>query len=395
MKPAFQRRRPSGMRPRSRIALLVSLISLAALLLYLLPASGQQQRAQDSSAAAGKDSQEEEYRFPTTVNLVSAPVTVTTRDGHYVANLAQDQFRVYDNDVEQKITGFDVSFLPISMVVCIETSGRIEGLLPNIRKTGILYTDLVLGEQGEAAIISFDSRVQVLQDFTKDSDKLIKAIKAIKPGSDATRMSDAVFEGIRLLRHRPDNHRKVIVVVSENRNNGSEVHLGETLRNAELSNIMVYTIRLSTAKARVFRPAQDPPRSPFPPGVSALPMPPGVVSTPNTQAQANVQVIDAVPLIVEAIRGVKNLIFNDPMQLLTDGTGGKQLAPLTNSGMEDSVTNIGEELRSQYLVTYRPNNLEKGGFHTIRVEVAMDGVKVRTRPGYWLGPVPREAQAQN
>jgi hypothetical protein len=56
---------------------------------------------------------------------------------------------------------------------------------------------------------------------------------------------------------------------------------------------------------------------------------------------------------------------------------------------------IGEELRSQYLVTYRPNNLEKGGFHTIRVEVAMNGVKVRTRPGYWLGPIPREAQAQN
>ena len=397
MKPASQRRRPSGMRPRSRIALLVSLISLLALMLHLIPAAGQEQRAQDSSASpsSASDPKDDPYQFIGRVDLVSAPVTVTTRDGHYVANLAQDQFRVYDNDVEQKITGFDVSFLPISMVVCIETSGRIEGLLPNIRKTGILYTDLVLGEQGEAAVIAFDSRVQLLQDFTKDSDKLIKAIKAIKPGSDATRMSDAVFEGIRLLRHRPDNHRKVIVVVSENRNNGSEVRLGETLRNAELSNIMVYTIRLSTAKARIFRPAQDPPRSPFPPGVAVTPMPPGVVSTPNTQAQANVQVVDAVPYIVEAIRGIKNLVFNDPMQLLTDGTGGKQLAPLTNNGMEESVGNIGEELRSQYLVTYRPNNLEKGGFHTIRVEVAMDGIRVRTRPGYWLGPVPREAQAQN
>jgi len=403
MKPVPGRNRPFGMRPPRQLALLVSLAGIATLAVYMKPARGQDggnkspsvNPAPSSPKSVSPQGSDDQYSIHTEVNVVTAPVTVTTRDNRYVANLAQDQFRIYDNDVEQKITGFDVSFLPISMVVCFETSGRVEGLLPKIRNTGILYTDLVLGEQGEAAIIGFDSRVQLLQDFTKDSDKIIAAVKKIKPGSDATRMSDAVFEGVRMLSHRPDNHRKVIVIVSENRNNGSEVHLGETLRNAELANILVYSIRLSTAKARIFHPAQDPPRSPFPPGVSPLPMPPGVVSTPNTQAQSNNQVFDAVPFIVEAIRGVKNLVFNDPMQLLTDGTGGKQLAPLTEGGLEESVGAIGEELRSQYLVTYRPNNLEKGGFHTIRVEVAMNGVKVRTRPGYWLGPIPREAQAQN
>ncbi|MBI3696036.1 MAG: VWA domain-containing protein [Acidobacteria bacterium] len=375
--PSF--RRPTIVRVCGRILPLLSLVLLAA-------AFGQdsQPPKPKTSISAG-----DQYQFGAGIELVTAPVTVTGPDKRYVAGLEKDQFRVYDNDREQKIIGFDVSFLPISLVLCIETSGRIEGMMPQIKKTGILYTDLVLGERGEMAVITFDSKVNVVQEFTGDSARLIEVIKKIKPGSDATRTSDAVWEAIRMLRPRPDSHRKVIVVVSETRDNGSEVHLGETLRTAQLANIMIYGIRLSTTKGKLTQPAQAK-RDPFPPGVSARPMPPGVVSTPNTQAQSRVEVVNALPYIIEAIRGVKNLIFNDPLQLLTEGSGGKQLSPLTEGGMQDSVIQIGEELRSQYLLSYRPNNLDKGGFHEIKVEVTVDGLKVRTRPGYWLGPVTKE-----
>ncbi len=333
-----------------------------------------------------KDPKDDRYRFGATVELVTIPVTVLGPNGQYVAGLEKEDFRVFDNDKEQRITGFDVSFLPISLVLCIESSGRVENLLPGIKKTGIVYSNLLLGEQGEAAVISFDSKVEVIQEFTKDPDKLIAAIKKIKVGSDATRTSDAVFEAIRMLRSRPDNHRKVVVTVSENRDNGSEVHLGETMRTAQLSNISIYSIRLSTTKTKLTQPAQVR-RDTLPP--SARPTAPGVVATPNTQAQSHVEVVNALPYIIEAVRGVKNLILNDPLQALTESTGGKQLAPLTESGMEDSVARIGEELRSQYLISYRPSNLAEGGFHRIRVEVALDGVKARYRPGYWLGPIPK------
>lgn len=345
--------------------------------------------AQGPSADLTDSKKDDRYRFGTTINLVTAPVTVTGPDNRYVAGLEKDQFRVFDNDKEQRIVGFDVSFLPISLVLCIESSGRVEGLLPQVKKAGRVYTDLLLGEEGEAAVIAFNSRVDVMQEFTKDSDRLIDAIKRIKVGSDATRTSDAVFEGIRMLRTRPGNRRKVILVIGETRDNGSEIHLGETLRTLELADIMVYAVRLSTAKVKATQPAQVK-RDPFPPGVSARPTAPGVVSTPNTQAQSHVEVVNAVPYIIEAIRGVKNLIFNDPLQMLTQGTGGKQMATFTEGGMQDAVIRIGEELRSQYLLSYRPNNLDVGGYHQIRVEVAVDGLKTRTRPGYWLGPIPKE-----
>src|SRR5258708_24290526 len=86
-------------------------------------------RGQNPPAEQAKD---ELYPFRTQVNVVTAPVTVTGPDGRLVSNLEKQHFRVFDNDAEQVITGFDVSYLPISMVLCVETSGRIEGLLPQI-----------------------------------------------------------------------------------------------------------------------------------------------------------------------------------------------------------------------------------------------------------------------
>jgi VWFA-related protein len=373
MKRALQFRRPNNVRVR----VLTLLAALPALLLAQGP------------SADPVDPKDDRYRFGATVNVVTIPVTVTGPDKRLVAGLEKDQFRVFDNDKEQRILGFDVSFLPLSLVICVESSGRVEGLLPQVKKAGRVYTDLLLGEEGEAAVISYNSKVDVVQEFTRDSDRLVDAIKKIKVGSDATRTSDAVFEAIRMLRSRPDNRRKVILVIGETRDNGSEVHLGETLRTAELANITVYGVRLSTAKAKITQPAQTR-RDPFPPGVSARPTAPGVVSTPTTQAQSHVEVVNALPFIIEAVRGVKNFIFNDPLQLLTEGTGGKQMASFTEGGLEDAVINIGQELRSQYLVSYRPNNLDVGGYHQIRVEVTMDGLKTRTRPGYWLGPIPKE-----
>jgi VWFA-related protein len=339
------------------------------------------------SAQDSKDTKDQ-YRFGATVNLVTAPVTVLGPDERYVAGLEKHHFRVFDNDQEQQILGFDVSFLPVSLVLCVESSARVEGLLPQIKKTAILYSELVLGEQGEAAVIQFDHRVEMLQEFTPDADRLKAALGRIRIGSDATRLADGVWRAIRLLRSRPENHRKVIVAVSESRDNGSETDLGEALRDAQLNNILFYAVQLSTVKARLFR-TPEPRRDPFPPGVQARPTAPGTVSTPTTQAQSRVQATpNVIPMIIEAVRGVKNFLFNDPLQLLTEGTGGKRLTPLTEAGLQESIGQIGEELRSQYLLSYRPNNLQQGGFHEIRVEVAMNGLRVRTRPGYWLGPVP-------
>ena len=112
--------------------------------------------------------------FVEEIDEVIVPLTVRGPKGDYIHDMAVHDFTLYDNDIEQNIIGFDISYLPISMVICVQTSDRVEGILGDIRKTAYLFTELVLGEFGEAAVMTFDSRIKLLQDFTNDPRKLVR-----------------------------------------------------------------------------------------------------------------------------------------------------------------------------------------------------------------------------
>lgn len=327
--------------------------------------------------------------FGTEVDVVTVPVVVRGPKGVYVNGLEKQDFVVLDNGDPQDITGFDVSFQPISMVICIQTSDRVEEIVDPIRNTALLFTRTVLGEFGEAAVIGYDSRIKVLNDFTGDYKALDRTLQRFRIGASGIRTSDAVYEAIRMLNKRPENHKKVVVVISEGLDNGSYINLGETLRTAQLYNIMVYPIYLSTLKARLKKPPAVPDR-PFPPGVSPLPAAPGSVSTPTTMQQSRYAATpNMIPLIVDLVIGVKNLVFKDAAAVLRAGTGAEDYKPLTGDGIHEAIQKIGEDLRSQYLISYTPNNLNKQGiYHRIEVKTPYPTAEVRSRPGYFYGPRP-------
>ena len=323
------------------------------------------------------------------IEEVTVPLTVRSRKGEYIHDMIQEDFTIFDNDVEQKIVGFDVSFLPISMVICVQTSDRVEGILGDIRKSAYLFTELVLGANGEAAILTFDSRVKLMQDFTNDTKKIDNALKTMRIGTSAVAMADVTYSAIRMLLKRPENHRKVIVLISESQNNGSRIGLGESLRTAQLYNIGIYAVRLSTLSARLRRkPEVKPPN--IPAGVVVRPRMPGTPNTPTAQQQSGYTVTpNMIPIIIDLVRGVKNLVFDNPLEILADGTGGRDFSPRTTKGVQDSIIRIGEDIRSEYRLSYRPNNLnERGIYHRIRVEVPYEKLRIRHRVGYFHGPAP-------
>lgn len=328
--------------------------------------------------------------FSTDVQLVSVPVVVQGKNDQYVNGLEKTDFLLFDNNTQQEIIEFDVSFQPISMVICVQSSDRLaDDMLDQVRKTAYLFTQQVLGEFGEAAVIGFDSRVKIISDFSSDTKVINKALNSIRTGASGIRVSDAVYEGIRMLRLKPENHKRVIVVIAEGQDNGSSIKLGETLRMAQLSGIQVYPIYLSTLKSRLKKPPM-PKGSPYPPGIDPIGAAPGSVSTPTTQQQSSYVVTpNVLPLIADLVTGLKNAIFDDALAILATGTGGAQYKPMTSEGLQESIINIGEDLHSQYLLTYAPNNLNSSGiFHEIRVQVPYDGATVRARPGYFFGPRP-------
>ncbi len=102
-----------------------------------------------------------------------------------------------------------------------------------INKIGNLVKPLLLGDLGEAAVISFDSRVRVMQDFTSDPDKITASVRKIYAGGMFAHLNDAVDESIRMLRSRGSvrggNRRLILLLISETRDQGSAATARETL----------------------------------------------------------------------------------------------------------------------------------------------------------------------
>ena len=115
------------------------------------------------------------------VAMVTTPVTVRDSRGVMVHDLDAKNFQVTDNGMAQKISHFDLGGDPLSLVILVETSSRVEPLMPEIRKTGILFTQTVMGPTGEAAVVGFNDSVDKLQDFTTNAETIEKAGKQTLP----------------------------------------------------------------------------------------------------------------------------------------------------------------------------------------------------------------------
>ncbi len=171
----------------------------------------------------------------TTVSNLVAPVLVTDHNHNIIDGLKDHQFHLYDNGVEQNIQ-VDTAYEPISLMVAIEKSSRVDAILPQLHKLGILLTQIT-GRSGEAAVMAFDCQLRPLQDFTMDNDKIKVAIESIKSGRSGTRIDDAVERGIYMLSKRPTTNRRVLLLVSETRDDGSQARLKGVLQAAMLSNV--------------------------------------------------------------------------------------------------------------------------------------------------------------
>ncbi len=324
------------------------------------------------------------------VELVNAPVTVRDASGELVLDLTERDFHIFDNGVEQKIEHFDLGGDPVSVVILLETSSRIEALLPAVRKTGIVFTQTVLGQTGEAAVLGYDDSVQTLLPFNSDADKVEKTIATFRMGTSGARLYDALGEAVAMLRNRTaaksPGRRSVIVAVCEAADTGSESKLGQVLREAQLANVTIYTVGLSTTAAELRAPPkQSGPPQIGPPGTFPLPPIPGTAQTPTTEQQRYGN-IDLMALAVWVVQHAANAVHEQALEVAATATGGTHLATFRDRSIEKAIDQIGGELHAQYTVSYRPAGTDPVGYHEIKVQVARPGVKVHSRPGYYPAP---------
>jgi VWFA-related protein len=322
------------------------------------------------------------------VSNVLAPTIVLDKDGGYVVGIKPSEFRLYDNDKLQDIK-VDEIYAPISLVVAVQADAKVENALPKIKKIGTILQSVVAGEQGEVAVVAFDHRIQKLQDFTTDPDKISEGLQQLKVGSTTSVLTDTVVEATRMLRNRPPNRRKILLLISETRDKGSAQRPREALTNLEIGNVMVYSVNMSRFVNEFTSTAPPPRADPIPPAARHVPA--GGVQTPTTTAQmtgSSGYGADFAPLVTEIMRSVKAVFVPNPVEIFTRYTGGKEYAFVSQQDLERALGDVSREIHNQYLITYNPNNKLEGGFHKIRVEVARRGLEVRTRDGYWLAAMP-------
>jgi VWFA-related protein len=328
--------------------------------------------------------------------LVNTPVTVRNEKGDMVHDLEESDFRITDNGALQKITHFNLGGDPISLVVVVETSSRIAPILPQIRKSGILISQTVTGPTGEGAVVGFDDRVSTLLEFTSSPDAMEKVMSGLPEGTGGTKLFDAMSRAVELLSGRPEvsetelGHRRVMLVIAEAHDSGSEEKLGEVLRRAQLANITIYAVGISTTKADLKRKPEYTGPSPITPaGTSGMPPPPGTVQTPTTDTQGGIgQGGSLLGLAVWAVTHAKDQVTAHQLEIAAAATGGLHVSTWKDRTIEKVIDEMGGELHSQYTLTYAPSGVNTDGYHEISVTVAKEkerGLKVRARPGYYLG----------
>jgi VWFA-related protein len=315
-------------------------------------------------------------------NLVVTPVTVIDPTGEFVYDLAEGDFEILDNGAPQRLESFESEARPLSLVIVVQTSRSVEPLLDQVRPLGSVFSSLLLGPQGQAAVLTFNDRVHVGQDFSDDSDQLATTLRRIAPEGVGSRLNDALMRGIALLDRRPKTERRIIVAFSDGYDSGSETDAKEVIRRATGSEVTIYGLGFNPVQGLFSRRPELSGPGPLDTNVTR-PLPPGGVPTPTASANVYDTPVPIVDIVTATGEVIRSALASSLLEYYAGYTGGVFYKHWKKKVVEDQLSRIATEIHSQYELAYVPDTLTQGGFHKIEVKVHRPGLKVRARAGYF------------
>jgi VWFA-related protein len=291
-------------------------------------------------------SQQQTPVIRTQVNLVNLFVTVRDKSKRIVTDLKQEDFKILEDNQPQPIAFFSKEVtLPITLALLLDTSGSEQFMLPSIQDAGGRFVERVLRKGDEALVMSFDSDVDLLSDFTDDRGQIDRAIRKARinvpsggsignnPGPIGSRQitGTALYDAIYLACNEKLNTeagRKAIVLVTDAQDEGSKVRLEEAVEAAQRTDTVVHILLVSDSR--------------FGGGNGGV------------------------------------------ARKITDETGGRTISVNSEKHLAEAFDQISEELRSQYTLGYYPTNAAHDGkFRKIKVDMSNHDLKVLARKGYY------------
>ena len=333
--------------------------------------------------SADADQENAPYTITSNVHLVTTPVTVFDTSGQFVYDLEKAEFKIYDNGDLQDIKQFDSEMRRLSLVIVVETNDTTAPFLDSVRNLGSMFSDMVMGPQGQVAVLTYSDHVSMPLEFTQNGDKLDTILRGLQGRGSGMHLDDAIVRALSMLNSCPVADRKVAIVFSDGFNIGSKMRRSEIVKGAMNSNITIYHLGFSPVKGIWKRP----PRDPQPDLVSesiGRSLPPNSAPTPT--AEENTWDTGDVP-IVSILLGLgeeaKKPLFKDSMIYFARYSGGQSYQKWGKDTVQQALNQIATEIHSQYELAYAPTTPIAVGFHAIKVEVRRPGTKVRARAGWF------------
>lgn len=295
-------------------------------------------------------------------NLITMPVSVYDRNGLYVPNLRQTDFKIFEDGVEQEIAYFGTSEKPFTVILLIDVSPSTEYKIDDIQQAAIAFVDQ-LKPQDSVMVIQFDERVSVLAETTNDRQKIYKAIKRTGFGG-GTSLYEAVDLSLGKRLEKIEG-RKAIVLFTDGVDTSSiRASYESTVREAEESEAIIFPIYYNTFLSN--RGIGTDGVMSAPPALG-IPFPSGGRGNGSSSA--------------EYTRGKAYLTE------LAAVTGGRVFRPeSTPGGLTAAFEAIAEELRRQYNIGYYPQITgEAGQRRQIKIRVNRPKLVIRSRDSYIVG----------
>lgn len=178
--------------------------------------------------------------------LISLPVSVSDRDGRYIPGLRKDDFTIYQDGVKQNIAFFATYDEPLNIALLLDTSGSTQGeSLDKIKDAAKDFVEL-LKPNDKCLVATFDSQVNVLNQFTNHEGELKKSIEKVQT---AERDGTVLYRAVKQIAQNSFNNlegRKVIILLSDGKDYGSDVKFKELMSLLEESDVLIYSIFYQT-----------------------------------------------------------------------------------------------------------------------------------------------------
>src|SRR5262245_52363639 len=325
--------------------------------------------------------------------LVIIPVSVMDRDGKFVPFLKKRDFRIYEDAVEQDIESINSVETPFHVALVLDTSNSTMFKFNDLQDAAFAFIKQ-LRRDDQVMVVSFDSKVRFHCDFTSDYYELRRAIDETRTGG-STKLYDAVDKVVDRL--KPIQGRKAIVLFTDGVDTSSRrANFQNAIVKVEEAGAIVYPIKYDTEydqrRGGVYGPTANPwpwpnpspwpwPNpSPWPPGRRRWPFSPfaGQLSPERQSPQWPGRTPSSGGGTSDEYRWAARYL-----QELADRSGGRLYDADTLYNVSQAFSNIAEELRHQYALSYYPTNSKKdGAYRRVKVRVEKPGMIVRAREGY-------------